>query len=196
MIAWSLPTALQVERFIKKQADLSHTYTSVGHTAQTTPVPDFDNDQFKINLGYGDKAFEVAKTAIQHWQMFPNAWTRILPADAPIQENTTIAMYARFAGIWWRNACRIVYVIDKPRHYGFAYGTLPGHVESGEELFHVFQDESGAVWYEIRAFSRPRHWLVKLGYPLVRLLQVRFRRDSARQMKELIMNDLIMKPEK
>ena len=64
--------------------------------------------------------------------------------------------------------------------------TLPGHIESGEELFLVSRTSDGAVWYEIRAFSRPRHWLARLGYPLVRWLQARFRRDSARQMQAFV----------
>ena len=115
--------------------------------------------------------------------MFPKTWTRIFPANAPIQEGTTIAMNAHFAGLWWRNSCRIVYVVDEPHRFGFAYGTLPGHVESGEELFLVSKDANDDVWYEIKAFSKPRHWIAKLGYPLIRLLQAGFRRDSARQMR-------------
>jgi uncharacterized protein (UPF0548 family) len=33
-----------------------------------------------------------------------------------------------------RVPCRVVYVLDEPERRGFAYGTLPGHPESGEEL--------------------------------------------------------------
>ena len=36
--------------------------------------------------------------------------------------------------------CRVVYVVDEPDRRGFAYGTLPGHAESGEELFLVRYD--------------------------------------------------------
>jgi uncharacterized protein (UPF0548 family) len=65
-------------------------------------------------------------------------------------------------------------------HFGFAYGTLPGHVERGEERFLVEWDQGDdAVWYDILAFSRPNHLLTRLGYPVVRRLQKRFGRDSA-----------------
>ncbi len=53
-----------------------------------------------------------------------------------------------------------------------AYGTLTEHVEIGEERFIVeFDHESNEVWYDIFAFSRPGHMLVKIGYPYSRYLQ-------------------------
>jgi uncharacterized protein (UPF0548 family) len=75
-----------------------------------------------------------------------------------------------------------LYVIDEPRRFGFAYGTLPDHVESGEERFLLELADDGAVYYDIIAFSRPRHFLAKLAYPLVRRLQKRFGRNSAAAM--------------
>src|SRR5262249_20824062 len=66
------------------------------------------------------------------------------------------------------------------QRYGFAYGTLPEHAESGEERFTVeWHEADDAVWYDILAFSRPHQLLVRLGYPLARRLQKRFARDSA-----------------
>ena len=73
-----------------------------------------------------------------------------------------------------------------PRRFGFAYGTLPSHVERGEERFLIEQDDAGQVWYEIAAFSRPRHWLARLGYPLVRRYQSKFRRESAAAMQAFV----------
>ena len=71
-----------------------------------------------------------------------------------------MAVIARRLGLWWLNACRIVYVVDEPgpvSRYGFAYGTLPDHAGSGEERFLVEWDRaSGEVWYDILAFSRPQ----------------------------------------
>jgi uncharacterized protein (UPF0548 family) len=40
----------------------------------------------------------------------------------------------------------------------------------------------GSVWYDLLAFSTPRYWLVRLGYPLTRRLQRRFVRDSLAAM--------------
>jgi uncharacterized protein (UPF0548 family) len=67
--------------------------------------------------------------------------------------------------------------------YGFAYGTLPGHAEKGEERFTIEWDrENGAVFYNVLAFSQPAHPLARLGAPFARRLQNRFARDSVRAM--------------
>lgn len=68
------------------------------------------------------------------------------------------------------------------RRFGFAYGTLPAHVEEGEERFCIELHDDGTVWYDLRAFSRPRYWPVRLGKPLARRLQRRFARESQAAM--------------
>jgi hypothetical protein len=62
-------------------------------------------------------------------------------------------------------------VIDEPQRKGFAYGTLPGHPELGEESFIVSISDEGVVWFDIVAFSKPARWFAKLGNPLLRFLQ-------------------------
>jgi uncharacterized protein (UPF0548 family) len=116
--------------------------------------------------------------------MFPSPWTNVVPASATIHAGQTVAVLIRVFGLWWLNSARVVYMIDEPdRRFGFAYGTLPGHIEAGEERFLVEKDENGVVWYDLRAISRPRFWLTRLGYPLVRRQQRRFARDSQRAMR-------------
>jgi uncharacterized protein (UPF0548 family) len=77
-------------------------------------------------------------------------------------------------------------VVDEPRKYGFAYGTLAEHAESGEEWFGVEQREDNSVWYEVLAFSREKHVLAKIGYPFTRSLQRKFRRDSGMAMQRAV----------
>ena len=74
--------------------------------------------------------------------------------------------------------------MDGPvQRFGFAYGTLPGHAETGEERFLIEWDRTdNSVWYDVFAFSRPRHPLTRLGYPFARLTQNRFARQSAASM--------------
>jgi uncharacterized protein (UPF0548 family) len=77
---------------------------------------------------------------------------------------------------------RVIYVVDEPDCRGFAYGTLPGHPERGEEAFLVEQEEDGSVWLTVKAFSRPAHlgwWLVS---PVLRVVQAR---TTARYLRSL-----------
>jgi len=75
---------------------------------------------------------------------------------------------------------------DAIARFGFAYGTLPDHIERGEERFLIEWNHSDdSVWYDILAFSQPRHPMVKLGAPVARVMQKRFARDSLRAMRSL-----------
>ena len=88
---------------------------------------------------------------------------------------------------WSLNGARVLYHVnqcDGGTAFGFVYGTLTNHAESGEELFEVSLDaQSGDVRYRIRVMSWPQSMLARIGQPVVRLLQARFRRDSAAAMR-------------
>jgi uncharacterized protein (UPF0548 family) len=76
-------------------------------------------------------------------------------------------------GFWpLRAPCRVVYVVEEENRRGFAYGTLPGHPESGEELFTVRYDPAdGTVYAEVIAFSRHATWWSRLGGPITAVAQ-------------------------
>jgi len=97
-----------------------------------------------------------------------------------------VAILVRHLGFWSLNACRVVERLPTSAHrrvHGFSYGTLDEHAERGEELFAVeLEPADGSVWYRIRAVSRPRSLVARLGYPLSRRLQRRFREDSGWSM--------------
>ena len=99
------------------------------------------------------------------------------------QPGDVVAMMVRICGLWWVNPCRILRRCDSATTHGFVYGTLPEHAECGEEMFCVEKRPDGSVWYVIRAFSHPRHWMAWLGFPLARWWQCRFVRDSQRRMQ-------------
>ncbi len=182
MIFIKIPNALKINAFIAEEKQLPFTYSPIEGTRRAK-IEGYDNDFAQIKLGEGELVFEKAKKLIQDWKMFPSAWTKILGDNKSIQEGTSIVMMARFLGVWFRNSCKIVYVIDEKKRFGFAYGTLPGHIESGEELFLVEINQQNEVFYSIKAFSRPRHFLAKIGYPIIRILQERFRQDSMKEVK-------------
>jgi uncharacterized protein (UPF0548 family) len=71
-----------------------------------------------------------------------------------------------------RAPCRVVYIVDEPNRRGFAYGTLPGHAEKGEELFVVRYDPAtDKVYADVTAFSRHATWWSRLGSPVTSMAQ-------------------------
>jgi uncharacterized protein (UPF0548 family) len=181
------PTAGTVHAFLAAQAGLDFTYAAVGATA-SVPPDGFVVDRTRVRIGEGQQTFDAARRRLERWDHFRLGWVEPVPAEPGIHAGLAVAIVFRTAGLWWLNACRIVYVIDDQqdavRRWGFAYGTLPGHAESGEERFMIEWDqESGGVWYDILAFSRPRNPLARLGYPITRWYQRRFARESASVMR-------------
>lgn len=192
---WSLraPAAAETVAFLAGQRSIDSpppfSYLEVGASRHNAERPrGYDLDHNRARIGEGMAAFELACTAVRGWKMFPPPWTRIVPHDAPIQVGEIVVLQTYALGVWWMNAARIVYTIDEhgPRRFGFAYGTLPAHVEEGEERFSVELHEDGSVWYDLRAFSRPRYWPVRIGKRLARLLQKRFVRESQACMRAAV----------
>jgi uncharacterized protein (UPF0548 family) len=188
MIRLRKPSPAGIRAFLQTQAKLPFTYPAVGATAGTPPAG-YNVDHARVRLGEGEAVFAAARAALARWEHFRLGWTEAFPSDTPLREGETVAVLARTMGLWWLNACRIVYVVERQRPtpaFGFAYGTLPAHAESGEERFLIEHDPDGSVWYDILAFSRPRHLLARLGYPVARRLQARFRTDSAAAMQRAV----------
>jgi len=138
----------------------------------------FRCDTHRVRLGRGQAVFDVACAAIRGWKMFPEPMAELYWPNEALDEGYVVAVLFRGPGFWSLNPCRIVYGVDEDRRFGFAYGTLNGHIESGEESFMIVIDDEDTVWYELTAYSRPNHWLAWLGYPFVRRQQARFRRLS------------------
>jgi uncharacterized protein (UPF0548 family) len=190
MLSQRKPSAELLRDFLAMQSKLDLTYPAVGATAAVPPAG-YVVDRTRIKLGEGASVFAAAKAALGRWEQFRLGWVEAWPPDAPIRAGQVVAVIARLFGLWCLNACRIVSVVDEEgpvRRYGFAYGTLPEHAESGEERFTVeWEEEEGdAVWYGILAFSRPLRLLTRLGYPLARRLQKRFAKDSAAAMQRAL----------
>jgi uncharacterized protein (UPF0548 family) len=189
MLALRKPSAERLRDFLAAQAMLAFTYPAVGATAAVPPAG-YVVDHTRIRLGGGARTYAAAKVALERWEHFRLGWVEAWPSDTPIQVGQVVAVVARFFGLWWLNACRIVYVVDEEgsvKRFGFAYGTLPQHAESGEERFTVeWHEADDAVWYDILAFSRPQQFLARLGYPFARRMQKRFARDSAAAMRRAV----------
>jgi uncharacterized protein (UPF0548 family) len=181
------PAARDVDRFVAASRALPLSYTPIG--LAVTGAAGFQIDDHTSIVGYGVAAFERATTALRAWRHFELGWVEVFPKGASIAPASVVAVFVQHLGFYSLNGCRVVYPIgdDSDHEFGFAYGTLTNHAECGEEIFKITLDpHSGAVSYIIRAASRPRALLARLGYPVTRSLQARFRRDSARAVARAV----------
>ena len=178
------PSDEDAARFVASQRALAYTYAEVGAT-KAMPPAGYNVDHNRIQLGSGEAIYRRGVGALKNWRQFELGWVAIAPRGVPVETGATVAVKARAFGTWSLNATRIVYTIDEDRRFGFAYGTLPDHVEKGEERFLVEWLPDDTVWYDIFAFSRPQHPLVRLSAPLARRLQHKFARDSLNRLKTL-----------
>jgi len=189
MFFLSEPSSKTIADFIDGQRNLPFSYQEVGATNVLLPTG-YTIDHNRIELGSGVRVYETAVEALRNWKQFDLGWVTIVPRGVPVERGATVAVKARAFGTWSLSAARVVYTIDERStisRFGFAYGTLPDHVETGEERFSIeWNSVDDSVCYDILAFSRPRHALVKLSFPLARMLQKRFARESMKRMVSLV----------
>ncbi len=173
---------MRTQRFLETQKALSYTYECVGGTESETFPRGYTLDHNRILLGRGGAVWERAVAALHNWTMFHLDWCRLTPARPAVVAGTVVAVAFRHYGFWSLHSARVVYVIDEPRRQAFAYGTLPGHSESGEERFQIERSANDEVYYDLLAFSKPRDLLPRLMKPLARTLQKQFVADSKAAM--------------
>ena len=188
------PTREAIDRFIAASSELPLSYGPVGLARDDRLPPDrdpdLDYDEIVAPIGRGEGDLIRARAALRAWKQFEVGWVDLHPPGAGIATGTNVAVVIRHLGFCSMNGCRVVYEVGDPRNggrFGFAYGTLPNHAESGEELFEVWLDAGiNQVMYRLRAVSRPRAPLARMGYRIARHLQARFRLDSVAAMRRAV----------
>ncbi|MGL5824767.1 MAG: DUF1990 family protein [Nocardioides sp.] len=162
--ALSLPEAEQL-----RGADFS--YDEVGCTRGGLAPNRYRSLRRSREIGIGSECFDVATAVLLSWGMHRRARLRVRASSEQVVEGA-VAMLSVGPGVLSvRAPVRVVYVVDEPRRKGFAYGTLPGHPESGEEAFVVERHDDGRVTITITAFSRPASRLARLAGPVGHGLQ-------------------------
>lgn len=194
------PTDEAVRAWLVAQPDAPLPYPAVGGTRQEGPgavrpaglAADWNLDHRHIHLGQGEALYHAARAALWRFAPLDIGWVQpVTTAEKPLPDGLG-AMLVHAYGLWWVNAWQIVYVDDDRsfpdgrRVSAFAYGTLAAHAERGEERFMVELLPDGSVWYDVLAFSRPHHWLARLGGPVTRRLQLRFGPESAERMRRAV----------
>jgi uncharacterized protein (UPF0548 family) len=187
------PTDAHVRQVIESQRELPFTYPEVGAIEAGTPAGYLTNST-RAELGSGEKLFDSAVSALRAWRQFDVGWVELCwPITAP-EPGAVVGVLARAWGVWALSVSRIIDVIDEQtdrgRRFAVIYGTLPQHVECGEERFQITWNRSdNSVSYDVQAFFRPQHPLVRWGWPVLQRFPRRFVRESADAMRLTLASD-------
>jgi uncharacterized protein (UPF0548 family) len=149
------------------------TYDVVGASLTGAEPAGFRRHEYVTTLPARPDAFEVGVEGLRRWAPHHHAGLLVAPSSPPT-DGATVAIAAPLGPLTVVAVCRIVAVMDEPDRYGFAYGTLPGHPECGEESFVVSRGpDVRGVSFRIVSVSRPAELLARLGGPVTRAVQRR-----------------------
>jgi len=171
MFSVTRPSEAQLEAAVAKAAAAGFSYSEVGATEGELPAG-YRHDRWSTDLGEdAPDRLDHAATELLNWRPQRGAGMSLHP-DEPVSAGLTFALTLQLPlGGYAVAPGRVVYVIDEPHRRGFAYGTLVGHPEQGEESF-IVRRADGRLVFEITAFSKPNHWLAKVGGRFTRRFQL------------------------
>jgi uncharacterized protein (UPF0548 family) len=159
------------------------TYQDVGGTSGALPAG-YHHLRRSLVIGVGAAVFAGAAADLFSWQVHLRAGLRVTSSAAEAAQGAVVLLAIGAGPVRIGAPCRVVYAIAQPRRQGFAYGTLPGHPESGEEAFVIEQRADGKVEFTITAFSRPATTVARAAGPLGRLVQQHYTRRYLRALAE------------
>jgi uncharacterized protein (UPF0548 family) len=160
------------------------TYTAVGATRDLARVPKgFRPLERRAVIGNGGADFEAARNSVVNWGLQTGSGMTVEGLKTA-EVGDTVRLAIPVGPFRVHAPARVVYLVDEPGLAGFAYGTLPGHPECGEEAFLVELGADGVVSIVIRAFSRPANWFWWLGAPALRLAQEVYTRRYLRALRQ------------
>ncbi|MDH6707799.1 uncharacterized protein (UPF0548 family) [Kitasatospora sp. MAA19] len=165
--------ASDLQRRLNAARDAGFSYPEVGATLGGRLPDGYAHLRRRVYLGHGTQVLERAGRYVLGWGCQLGTGFAVYP-HGPAEAGATVLLRLSLPGGRWPRLvipCRVVWTLDDPGRIGFAYGTLPGHPECGEEAFLVSMDADGGVWFEVSAFSRLAAWYARLGRPVALLCQ-------------------------
>ena len=171
------PSDERVRALIEQQRTNALTYPDAGFTARApADAPDLRRKAREI-----DAPFERVRDALRNWTQYDLPWIEVAAPRPPIVEGEVVANIVWVYGLWSVNCCRILAVEDGPDRFAYSIGTLPHHVETGEERFAVERRGTGSL-LTIRSRSGPNHPLVRLFWGLGERAVQRFLREGTERI--------------
>jgi uncharacterized protein (UPF0548 family) len=167
------PAPGELARLLAAAKEAAPTYADVGATEREPLPAGFRHDRDSVVLGVGQETYARAVALLRVWGVQRGAGLAVTPVDAVVEPGATVVLIIRAAGLWTTAPCRVVHVSEEPSRFAFAYGTLPGHPETGEAAFAIERGPAGEVVFRVWSFSRPVDPLARLAAPLARRIQRR-----------------------
>ncbi len=161
-----------MEQVLQRLQSSEPTYAEVGATLTAHDVAGFTHTRDEAVLGHGTGTFTRAVEGLRRWKAHGVWGLTVFPEEATIRTGETVIVTMGTPLLALAAPCRVVGVVEDKNRWGFAYGTLPGHPEQGEESFAVSMTADETVRFAITAFSRPADPLVRLSGPVGRRVQV------------------------
>jgi uncharacterized protein (UPF0548 family) len=164
------------------------TYPEQGATRRDALPGGYAHLRVTTFLGRGRAVFEAAGQAVLDWRMHRAVGVRIAAGTPPAAPGVAVTPVLGLGPLRVEAPCRVVWAVRGERRTGFAYGTLPGHPERGEEAFVVEWDGPGGgdgVRLTVVAFSRPVSRYARLAGPLVPLFQRAYARRCGRVLRRV-----------
>lgn len=175
-----------MQRLVESLRQAQSTYANVGATLAGGQPEDYHHDHYETVLGHGFETYGRAVKGLKAWKSHRGPGIRVFPNGQDISTGATVVVILGTALVALAAPCRIVSVIDGQTRWGFAYGTLPGHPERGEEAFVVSIAPDETLRFEIIAFSRPADPLVRLSGPIGRGIQKGSTRGYLRSLRRYV----------
>jgi uncharacterized protein (UPF0548 family) len=164
--------------------DLS--YPEVGATAAGGKLPaGYRHLEYRSRLGFGRDVFTEAGESVLTWRMHRAVGVDITANSDRATPGVLVRVLLGRGMIGIAGTCKVVWTVSEPTRVGFAYGSLPGHPECGEEAFLVELAPDGQVWFTVTAFSRPDLWYTRAAGPVVPVFQNLYARRCARVLRRL-----------
>ncbi|MCX4820831.1 DUF1990 domain-containing protein [Streptomyces sp. NBC_01142] len=161
------------------------TYPETGAT-RLGPLPDgYHHLHHTARIGRGRAAFEAAGAAVTTWRMHRLSGARVRARAERAEAGTRVEISAGIGPLRLSVPCEVIWTAYEKDRTGFAYGTLAGHPECGEESFIVDIRDDGSVWFTVMAFSRPVTWYTRLAGPLVPVLQKWYARRLGHTLRRI-----------
>lgn len=161
------------------------TYPEVCGTRREELPAGYHHLRHQVLIGRGREVFETAGAAVTTWRMHRAAGVRIRAGALRAEPGVAVECALGVGPLRITAPCRVMWTVHEPRRTGFAYGTLTGHPECGEESFVVDIRADDSVWFTVTAFSRPASWYARLAGPLVPVFQRLYARHCGLTLRRL-----------